>query len=70
MRGNSCWKGKRVLLPEVVAAGLQQPHDRHESSLLELPWSRVGHGSSSPSWANKGAQTLYDLSIGNKNERS
>ncbi|KAM1394842.1 hypothetical protein ACFX2F_030840 [Malus domestica] len=45
----SCAEGskstnKRVLeasTKEVVVAGLQQPQERHDTPVLELPWSRV-----------------------------
>ncbi|KAM1530247.1 hypothetical protein ACFX1Z_019370 [Malus domestica] len=36
--------------PGAVAIGLQQPHNHHDTFLLEL-WSKVRHGSSSPTWA-------------------
>ncbi|RXH98128.1 hypothetical protein DVH24_010453 [Malus domestica] len=41
------------IFPDAVAAGLQQPQVHHDLPLLELSWSWVGHGSSSPAWADK-----------------
>lgn len=45
------WRRKWAIHLKVVAAGPQQPQNRHDTPILELLWSRVGHGGLGPSWA-------------------
>lgn len=55
---------------KVVAAGLKLPPDHHDFFILELPWSRVEHGSLGPLWAHQEISILYDLSVQDHDEGS